>query len=162
MKAGNDDKEDKKEMGRPSKIYNFMNMMEAIFKQLEDDKTISPNGSTFFLTDEQIIDSVNLSLPDEDQIHYSTFEKWKAKSLKGENVNSPVFKHFLRLIKKAEIQQKLALGAKLVAEGNNWTKWAWVLERKFDDMNLKHKAEFEEKKTVTFPNIRIRKVEKND
>jgi len=151
--------ESTKALGRPSKISNFINMMQVVFDELENDTAISPNGSTFFFTDVELFEMVNLSLQKEDQIHMSTFQKWKAMSLKGDSVDHPVFEDFLRLIKKAQLKQKRALGHKLVTDDRCWTRWAWILERKFDDMNLKHKAEIEEKRPVTFPNIIIKKAE---
>ena len=48
---------------------------------------------------------------------------------------------FCPLIKKALIRQKVSLFEKLKGDDKQRQRYAWIIERKFDDWNLKTKKE---------------------
>jgi len=117
-----------KKVGRPSKIDRFIEVAEKV---IYDDNMI-------YLTDEELVFLINKELDDEDQIAQVTFKKWKAKDFSEEG---EVGRKFLSLIKDALIIQKISLFHKFGKKDDMWTKWAWVIERKFKEWNLKQISE---------------------
>ena len=110
--------------GRPSKIYKFIEAAKQVVYQ-ED---------MVYLTDEELVFLINKELDEEDRISDRTFEGWKA----GEyGKDEEIGREFLRLIKDALIVQKKELFKKFGKKDEIWTKWAWVIERKFAQWNLK-------------------------
>ena len=93
-------------------------------------------------TDEDLVFLVNEKLPEEDRIHEKTFSRWKNGETEDERCQP-----FHSLYKKALIQQKQNLFTKLSEEGT-WQKWAWIIERKFDEWNLKRKQEAPHKEVM--------------
>lgn len=114
--------------GRRTKMTS--NTIQVI-KQVIDDNIL-------FCKDEELIDSINELLPKEDQISYITFSKWKAGDSQA---NNPLFEEFLYLIKKALVKEKKRLLEKLETDKIAWQRWAWILERKFDEWNIRSKGE---------------------
>lgn len=64
------------------------------------------------LTDEDIVFLVNEELEEDERIHQSTFQKWKAGKIEDEEAG----KEFLRLYKKALIKEKTNLMTSLKTE----------------------------------------------
>jgi len=126
-----------------SKVQDFY---EALKLVLESDK-----NKVWIMKDEELLEEVNLHLEDKSKhICKRSFERYKKKALSiAENdSNLPQKEHelyvsFCRLIKKALIQQKTNLFNRLLSSSSNWQRFAWIIERKFDEWNLKHKAEHE-------------------
>ena len=130
----------KNEIGRPSKIHAFI---EKFKEQMEIDEIAK---QVIFLTDAEFVFLLNEMLPEPDRINIRTFERWKVKFL-GESVDGvdeldDVGTEFCRLYKIAMIRQKSALFTKLTSpmEGQ-WQRYAWIIERKFDEWNIRHKSE---------------------
>ena len=115
--------------GRPSKMTD--NVLMAIEKVISDDILI--------YTDEELVEAINDILPEDERFTYEAFSKWKCKK---SQVNNPLFPKFLRLIKKALIKEKKRLLEKLQLEDDKtWQRFAWILERKFDEWNIRIKSE---------------------
>lgn len=125
--------EEKDKGGRPSKIGKFIEVLEKV---LNEDSSELDKMNAVVATDEELIMLVNESLDEEDRISDSTFERWKANDIKDERCQV-----FRGLYKKALLKQKQTLFKKFGDEKGSWQKWAWILERKFDSWNLKHKEE---------------------
>ena len=70
------------------------------------------------------------------QIADRTFERWKLGDVKDS-----IYFDFCRLYKKALTIQKKNLFKKLQSDDDKWQKYAWIIERKFDDWNLRSKQE---------------------
>ena len=112
--------------GRPSKLT--AEFLEAAESVLLDEM------NAIILTDEELLILINERLPEESKISDSTFEKWKAWTQAG----NAMYKGFLRLYKKALLLQKSNLFKKLWwEESNQWQRFAWIIERKFGDWNLR-------------------------
>jgi hypothetical protein len=110
------------------------------FKEVLDD-----GMNALIMTDEELCILVNEKLSDEDKFAYSTFKNWKSKNKdnledKTSRYNVDKYKEILALIKKALIIQKDNLFKRLGCD-KDWTKWAWIIERKFDAWNIRYKAE---------------------
>lgn len=115
--------------GRPFKMETWTNQLVKIL----DDEDI------LFLSDKDLVFLVNRELPQENQIAESTFEKWKAGKFAP---NEQVGKEFIGCIHLALIRQKQLLSKKMMEDNNGqWTRYAWIMERKFTEWNLKHISE---------------------
>lgn len=122
--------------GRPSKIGKFTEALE---------KTLNEGMNAFVLNDEELIILVNEQLPEEDKVSEVTFSTWKTEGIKDETCQV-----FRSLYKRALIKQKINLFARLNDPllSNTWQRYAWQIERKFDEWNLKHKGANEDSLTV--------------
>ncbi len=118
-----------KSSGRPFKMEQWVNQLVKI---LDDEDVL-------FLSDKDLVFLVNQDLPQEHKISASTFEKWKAgKFAPSEEIG----KEFINCITLALIRQKQLLSKKMMADvTGQWTRYAWIMERKFSDWNLKHISE---------------------
>jgi hypothetical protein len=125
-------------VGRPSKLsWPFLEVAERVLNTDQD---------AIILTDQELFDSINEQLAPSDQVSLRTFERWKAKAKAGEfAADDWQGAEFCRLYKKALRDQKKALFVQLGNEKFAWQKWAWIIERKFDEWNLRHVAQVEAK-----------------
>ncbi|MEC4048768.1 hypothetical protein OX284_004945 [Flavobacterium sp. SUN046] len=116
---------DRKEAGRPFKMQAWVNALTRI---LEDENVI-------FLSDKDLVLLTNRLLPEEQKITSRTFENWKAGKF---HENEQLGKEFIGCIEFALIKQKQLLGDRLMNDNTGqWTRYAWILERKFAEWNLK-------------------------
>ena len=114
--------------GRPSKIDKFIEKAkEVLFKE-----------SLMLLTDEELVFLINDELDDKDKIAQVTFKKWKSGDYSELGETG---KEFLSLIKKALVIQKESLFKKFQNDDRAWQRWAWIIERKFSEWNLKKISE---------------------
>ena len=127
--------------GRPFKMANWIPALQDVLD----------SNSIVFLTDKDLVFLVNKNLSKEDRITERTFKNWKTgKFAPNENLGS----EFLELIQEAMIKEKVALGEKLQNDKTGqWTRFAWILERKFEEFNLKQISENTNKTTQTFIQI---------
>ena len=117
-----------KKVGRPSKINKFIEVAkEVLFKE-----------SLMLLTDEELVFLINEKLEEEDRISDRTFARWKAKDFDD---NDEIGKNFVMLLKKALLTQKESLFKKFQNDDRAWQRWAWIIERKFSEWNLKKISE---------------------
>lgn len=114
------------ECGRPSKIAKFTEVLE---------KVLNDDINALIGTDEELIMVINDELSEEDRIHEQTFSTWKTEGIKDEKCQV-----FRSVYKRALWKQKKAL-FKSFKDESNWQKYAWLIERKFDEWNLKYKGE---------------------
>jgi hypothetical protein len=110
--------------GRPSKIGKFIEVAEEVlFRE-----------NLVLLTDEELVFLINEELEEKDKISDRTFARWKAKDFDKDNTDGAVF---VMLIKKALISQKESLYKKMMGDDRAWQRFAWIIERKFSEWNLK-------------------------
>jgi hypothetical protein len=123
------DEQNKMGAGRPFKMNNWLTALKGV---LADEDIL-------FLSDKDLVFLVNNNLPKKQKISGSTFEKWKAgKFLPNEETG----KEFIQCIQYALIKQKQYIGDKLLNDTTgNFARYAWFLERKFSEWNLKHISE---------------------
>lgn len=107
-------------------------MTENYIKALHE--VVNNEFNAIALTDEDLRESVNAQLPEDEQISHRTFEYWKA----GESAeNKGHYDTFCTIIKKARSDQKRELINLLLHDEKAWQRYAWLLERKFPEWNLK-------------------------
>lgn len=118
-----------KKLGRPFKMQAWLPALEEVLN----------NEDIRFLTDEDLIFLVNRKLDPKDKIDPRTFENWKAGKF---HQDAHLGQQFMDCLKFAEIKQKQYLATKMLdSNDKNWTKFAWLAERKHDSLNLKHISE---------------------
>ncbi len=112
-------------MGRPPKIKTFISVAEDVLFR----------DGLMLLTDEELVFLINEELEQKDKVSDRTFARWKAKQF---NEDDDIGKTFVMLIKKALIIQKENLFKKFSNDDRAWQRWAWIIERKFSEWNLKN------------------------
>jgi hypothetical protein len=113
--------------GRPTKMNaEMITAMEIVIAE-----------NVLFCTDEELVLLVNEKLPLDLQFSFESYSKWKRGESQNENM---LFKDFLRLVKRALITEKITLLKNLQSGVINWQSRAWILERKFDEWNIRSKA----------------------
>jgi len=123
-------------MGRPPKIKTFISVAEDVLFR----------DGLMLLTDEELVFLINEELEQKDKVSDRTFARWKAKEF---NENDDIGKTFVMLIKKALIIQKENLFKKFSNDDRAWQRWAWIIERKFSEWNLKNINENKNENTHT-------------
>ena len=122
--------------GRPSKMNE---QLLEIFKKIVDESILPcTQEDLFFLLNDKLIKE-NLTT-----ISYSTFRDWKANSdsyAKKHPTEADLFFRFSALVYWALIKQKKRLMKELEHEPIQWRKWAWIMERKFQEWNLQQKVD---------------------
>jgi hypothetical protein len=100
-------------------------------------------------TDEDWVDLINEDLakikhPEEQglpkSICLNSWQRWKMKARK-KGIKEERYVRFFNVIKKLLSQQREGLFNKLATDKVAWQRWAWIIERKFDDWNLRMKSE---------------------
>jgi hypothetical protein len=118
-------------MARPSKIQKFTEALEQVLN------TEHSVGYAIIYTDLDIVEMVNEMLEPEDRISKRRFEAYKAGSI-DDDASLDVFR---RVYKRALRDQSSNLFERLSTEPPGaWQKWAWIIERKFDDWNMRAKT----------------------
>jgi hypothetical protein len=106
------------------------------------EEVINQDINAIILTDEELVFEINDIVSKDLRINERTFRRWKTKNKKDETeeLDEMGFR-FVLIIKKALIKQKKNLFDKFREEPNQWQRWAWIIERKFDDWNIKHRTD---------------------
>ncbi len=123
-----DDVPPKRRGGRPTKLT--LKFLEVADQVLNDDI------NAIILTDEELRFLINERLEEEEKVSDARWEAWKAGELKD-----PICQEFRGLMKKALLRQKSDLFIKMRTDDKVWVRWAWIIERKFGDWNLRNLTE---------------------
>ena len=120
--------------GRPTKLTErFLDATRAV---------LFKNINAIIHTDEDLLEMINELLNPEERICTATFENWKAKNKEdNEEILDQIGRQFLGLIKKALREQKTNLFNSMTCDDKAWQRWAWIIERKFGDWNIKQRVE---------------------
>ena len=117
--------------GRPTKIHKFLAAAEKI---------LNHDMNAIIHTDDGLRLMINDTLPKADRICEATFQNWKAEAVSG-TVEKEAVRRFLGLYKKALTIQRDSLFKSLKEDEKTWQKWAWIIERKFDEWNIRNKLD---------------------
>jgi len=126
--------------GRPTKMNP---RLIEIFTQIV-------NENMLYCTNEDIFHLLNLKLKEEglEQISYMTFWRWITKAADYQSTKpelADMFTEFCYIIKTALIRERSNLLNNLRAGGDaQWQRFAWILERKFDEWNIRNKQDIEQ------------------
>lgn len=112
-------------VGRPSKLTaEFIAAAHEI---------IDADDNALIYTDEELLFQINEKLTVEARIGKRTFERWKA----GEVEDDVEGQEFRRLVARALQKQKRDVFTKMKEDEKGWQRWAWIIERKWSEWNLK-------------------------
>ena len=97
-------------------------------------RVLNEQHNCLICTDEELLLLVNVELPPRYQIAARTFRRYKAKSLLPDEQHlDKLFTAFSHTIMLCRIKEKQNLFTRLSEDPRNWTKWKWMIERKFTD-----------------------------
>ncbi|MBT4681537.1 MAG: hypothetical protein HOB70_00675 [Chloroflexi bacterium] len=107
-------------------------------------EVLSEDLNAIILTDKELVILVNDRLPSPERFSWSAYKDWKAFA-SGEKSDTTLenmrrYEELGSLIVRSLITQKRHLFKKLQSE-SQWHKFAWIIERKFSEWNLKHVSE---------------------
>ena len=150
-------KQEKDKWWRPSKLTeDFLSVTEEV---------VNDDMNSIVFSDEELLFQINDRLPKRKQVWLSTFKlykhyikTWKVEGLKKVDINK--LKKFLDIYKKALQKQKNVLFQSLKKDSKAWQRRAWIIERKFDEWNIKRKEEIKQETTVSWE-IKIKLPEEN-
>lgn len=117
--------------GAPTKLT------EDFFQAVED--VLNTDLNVLVCTDDELLILINEKLSEKAKISERCFQNWKAGNF-AENADG---ENFLRLIKRALVREKMGLMKRLQDDEKAWQRWAWIIERKFDEWNIKMKQGIE-------------------
>ncbi len=116
--------------GRPTKLTaDFISAAEIVLSQ---------DINAIIYTDEELLMLINERLEESARIDYATFKRWKAKNKDGQtDILDVIGIRFCALIKSALAKQKSSLFDRLRTSDEHWQRWAWIIERKFNEWNIR-------------------------
>jgi len=121
--------------GRPTKLTaNFIKRAEEV---------INNDINAIILTNEELLDEINEGLEEKARISGRTLIRWQKINLDDKEKLDELGEKFCHLIKKALREQKRNLFESLKGDTKAWQRFAWIIERKFDEWNIKQKQEIE-------------------
>ena len=141
-------KEVKRPQGQQSKIRPIALAMHALFETPDKRIAVDDGGDDIGLnfrviamTDEGLLNCINDMVAPEEQITLRTFLNYKAGQIVDHEPDGIYAKLFVSSYKRAIDQQRFALARALADDvPGGWQRYAWLLERKFDDFNLRAKS----------------------
>lgn len=110
-------------------------------------EVISEDLNAIIMTDEELLMLINAKLPEEAQVADTTWKEWKAGTAPVKQIEH--LEAFRLLVKNALTKQKAHLFTKMQYDDKAWQRWAWIIERKFDDWNIRQKVDGNVKSEVT-------------
>ena len=97
-----------------------------------------PVGYAVIYNDTMLLEMVNAELPEDERITMRTFTNYKQE---GHVQDGSIASLFVSTYKRALSIQADNIFRRMVDEGpGSWQKWAWILERKFDEWNLRSRV----------------------
>jgi len=122
----------KRGQGRPPKWETWVKKMDEVLNRNH------PVGYAIVYNDEMLLAVVNSELPEEDRISKRTFNYYKNE---GHIEDGSIASVFVATYQKAlSIQADNILRKMTEDVPGGWQKWAWIMERKFDEWNLRAKV----------------------
>ena len=131
-------------MAKDTNIVKWQGRKTKLTKELVSVMNeLATDPTTALLTDEEIVISINDKLKPADRISYSVFRQWKEKRELAESIDGETLEAFLSAIKSIRIHQKRLHASEMLdnEKAGTWQRRAWILERKFPDLNLTTKVE---------------------
>jgi hypothetical protein len=117
--------------GRPTKLTeNLINAIETVLQEKD----------IVVMTDSDLVMFTNELLEPSEQISDISFAKWKGGEMPEIKAESEIIDKFLYVIKKALYKERDSL-LKELKKDSQWQRYAWILERKFKEWNLKQISE---------------------
>ncbi len=103
-------------------------------------EVLGSEENALICTDEELLFLLNEKLDEKERISEDSFQRYKAWKLKD---NEDLIKSFCGLYKRALLKEKVNLMRNLKTTDSAWQRYAWIIERKFDEWNLKAKQDID-------------------
>ena len=134
-------KKKKVKRGRPPKLTK---KWIAVAREVVD-----TDINAIILTDEELVFLINEKVTKKQKISGRTFIRWKNKNKgkddedkeEGDEKLDKIGVEFCHLYKKALLKQKKDLFNSLKDDDKQWQRFAWIIERKFNDWNIKKQVD---------------------
>ena len=128
-------------VGRPRKQARFLEEFERVVDSPQPNGEPSLVGNAIILKDTELLLLTNEGLDEGEKVSAATFSRWKTEDYQGKD-DGELGRRFRELYAKAMVRQKQALFQAMldVGEQRSWGRYAWIIERKFDDWNLRAKS----------------------
>jgi hypothetical protein len=122
------------ERGFASKFKTVADALEWMF---HDDRHIV--GYAIVHSDKELLNMINDIVPKEFRISEKTWKRYKDGEISRSELDEDV-ERFRRAYERAVMRQKERL-FELMAEdvAGGWQRWTWIIERRFDEWNLRSK-----------------------
>ena len=122
------------------------------------DKVLNDEYNAVILDISDLITLINYELPKgHKKIDLDDFREWldsyESKEEKPEK--NPLYERFYELLQIARIRQKQSLILAMTQDPARWQRYAWILERSFDDMNLVQKQKIDQKSEDEYKIIHV-------
>lgn len=121
--------------GRPSKISRFLEQFTCVVGESH------PVGMAIIFTDAELLFLTNQRLEEKDRVGKATLARWKKYEFEGDKDQEEA-REFRRIYEEHLMNQRKHLFAMMMAksEARSWNRYLAVIERKFDDWNLRKKS----------------------
>ena len=122
-------------VGRPSKLSRFIEQFECVIAHPH------PVGRAIIFTDAELLFLTNDRLDPPDRITKGTLSNWKKFEFVDEKDKEQA-EEFRRLYEKHLLMQREKLFEMMVSKGEarSWGRYMAIIERKFDEWNLRTKS----------------------
>ena len=122
--------------GRKSKISRFIQEFACVIAEEH------PVGKAIIFTDKELVFLTNQRLEEDERISESTLNKWKNGFEFSDKKDQEEAREFRRLYREGLLKQREHLFEMMMAksEARSWNRYLAVIERKFDDWNLRKKS----------------------
>lgn len=133
---GNQLHKKRENVGRPSKLPRFLEAFACVVD------VSHPVGRAIIHTDKDLLRMTNRELSEKDRISMTAFESYKRGDLDDDGGEmSLLLDEFYDIYMEALESQRENLFQRMMEKGEarSWGRWSWIIERKFDDWNLRKK-----------------------
>ena len=123
-------------------VIGLQNMNKGWIQKAEE--VVNEGFNAIILTNKEILFKINEAcVKNSERISINTFTSWRKHigDLSDDKI-SPLEQKFLQIFMGALIRQKNLIFEKYF-DSEDWKKWAWIIERKFEEWNLKSKQEID-------------------
>ena len=122
----------KRKQGQQPKWERWVRKLDEVLHQEH------PVGLAIVHSDKALVDKVNSQLEEQDRISIKSLERYKTGGYIDDVTIESVF---VRAYTKALHLQAENIMKRLAEDvPGGWQKWAWIMERKFDEWNLRAKV----------------------
>gem|GEM_PF-605774 len=130
-------------VGRPRKLTRFLEAFKCVLELDQPENKRHRVGRAIIHTDKDLLEMTNRLLDEKDRVSTTSWESWKRGSV--ENMSEDVEKElsqFRDIYLEALKMQRDNLFDRMTEKGEarSWGRWAWIIERKFDEWNLRKKS----------------------
>ena len=137
-----------RDQGRPSKFKPIAMALHTLFQvpdmriTNEEGEDIGLNFRVIAMTESGLLSCINDMVEEHEKISEKSWERYRRGDIEGLGSDEVVYiSMFMTAYKKALESQRYALAMALGRDTPGaWQKWAWLLERRFEEFNQRTKS----------------------